>query len=108
MTPWPDLYLRSATAAWLLLLVWPFTRLVHAWSIPLQYLGRPFILYRRLLLVAWIGSHSETELAQSMNVSYTHQTVPLCEQYLSRFGRPIPRMVAKPVSKRGILSRLFG
>jgi nitrate reductase gamma subunit len=27
--------------------VWPFTRLVHAWSIPLQYIGRPYILYRR-------------------------------------------------------------
>ena len=25
----------------------PFSRLVHAWSIPLQYLGRPYILYRR-------------------------------------------------------------
>jgi nitrate reductase gamma subunit len=27
--------------------VFPFSRLVHAWSIPLQYLGRPHILYRR-------------------------------------------------------------
>ena len=43
----PIIYQMHATAAWLLLLVWPFTRLVHAWSIPLQYLGRPFILYRR-------------------------------------------------------------
>ena len=25
----------------------PFSRLVHAWSIPLQYVGRPYILYRR-------------------------------------------------------------
>ena len=24
----------------------PFSRLVHAWSIPLQYVGRPYILYR--------------------------------------------------------------
>jgi hypothetical protein len=38
------------------------------------------------LLVAWIGSHSETELAQSMGVSYTEDTVPMCEDYLSRFG----------------------
>ena len=43
----PAIYQLHATTAWLLLLVWPFTRLVHAWSIPLQYLGRPFILYRR-------------------------------------------------------------
>jgi nitrate reductase gamma subunit len=43
----PLIYQLHATAAWLVLLVWPFTRLVHAWSIPFQYLGRPFILYRR-------------------------------------------------------------
>jgi Ser/Thr protein kinase RdoA (MazF antagonist) len=45
-----------------------------------------FVMLRRLLLVAWIGSHSETELAQSMGVDYTQGTVPLCERYLSRFG----------------------
>lgn len=43
----PVMYQLHATAAWLILLVWPFTRLVHAWSIPLQYVGRPYILYRR-------------------------------------------------------------
>ena len=37
-------------------------------------------------LVAWIGSHSETDLAQSMGVAYTDTTCPLCEDYLSRFG----------------------
>jgi Ser/Thr protein kinase RdoA (MazF antagonist) len=45
-----------------------------------------FVMLRRLLLIAWIGSHSETELAQSMGVSYTNETIPLCERYLSRFG----------------------
>jgi Ser/Thr protein kinase RdoA (MazF antagonist) len=45
-----------------------------------------FVMLRRLLLVAWIGSHSETELAQSMGVSYTNGTAGLCEAYLSRFG----------------------
>jgi len=67
-----------------------------------------FVMLRRLLLVAWIGSHAETELAQSMGVSYTHETIPLCERYLSRFGRPSQRIVVRPVPKRGILSRLFG
>jgi nitrate reductase gamma subunit len=43
----PIIYQLHAAAAWGVLLVWPFTRLVHAWSIPLQYLGRPYILYRR-------------------------------------------------------------
>ena len=36
-----------AVTAWLLLAVWPFTRLVHAWSVPVGYLGRAPILYRR-------------------------------------------------------------
>lgn len=45
-----------------------------------------FIMLRRLLLVAWIGSHSETELAQSMGRDYTAATVPLCEAYLASFG----------------------
>ncbi|MQA73735.1 MAG: respiratory nitrate reductase subunit gamma [Solirubrobacterales bacterium] len=36
-----------AISAWPLYALWPFTRLVHAWSIPLQYIGRPYILYRQ-------------------------------------------------------------
>jgi nitrate reductase gamma subunit len=43
----PILYQLHAVSAWLILAVWPFSRLVHAWSIPLQYVGRPYILYRR-------------------------------------------------------------
>ena len=43
-------------------------------------------MLRRLLLVAWIGSHSETELAQEMGVGYTDGTVGLCEDYLRRMG----------------------
>jgi Ser/Thr protein kinase RdoA (MazF antagonist) len=45
-----------------------------------------FVMLRRMILVAWIGSHSETDLAQSMGVAYTEKTVPMCEEYLSRFG----------------------
>ncbi|MFO1088803.1 MAG: phosphotransferase [Hyphomicrobiales bacterium] len=45
-----------------------------------------FVMYRRLLLVAWIGSHSETDLARSMGVQYTEQTTALCEDYLSRYS----------------------
>ena len=43
-----------------------------------------FLMLRRLLLVAWIGSHRETELAQSMGVEYTAQTVDLARDYLKR------------------------
>ena len=40
-------YQVHAVVAWGFWALFPFSRLVHAWSIPLQYLGRPWILYRR-------------------------------------------------------------
>lgn len=45
-----------------------------------------FVMLRRLLLVAWIGSHSETDLARSMGLAYTEGTMGLCDRYLTRFG----------------------
>jgi nitrate reductase gamma subunit len=42
----PAWYQLHASLPWLLYVVWPFSRLVHVWSYPLQYLGRPYILYR--------------------------------------------------------------
>ena len=45
-----------------------------------------FIMLRRLLLVAWIGSHHETDLAKSMGLPYTEGTMGLCEDYLSKFN----------------------
>jgi nitrate reductase gamma subunit len=36
-----------AIIAWAFWALFPFSRLVHAWSIPRQYLGRPCIFYRR-------------------------------------------------------------
>ena len=42
----PLIFQLHAISAWLLLALWPFSRLVHAWSIPLTYLGRAQILYR--------------------------------------------------------------
>jgi Ser/Thr protein kinase RdoA (MazF antagonist) len=44
-----------------------------------------FLMLRRLLLVAWIGSHSEADLARSLGVPYTDETVALCSSYLARF-----------------------
>jgi hypothetical protein len=43
-------------------------------------------MMRRLLLVAWIGSHSGTDLAQSMGAGYTRDSLALAEDYLMRFG----------------------
>jgi nitrate reductase gamma subunit len=42
----PLLYQIHATAAWAVIMVWPFSRLVHAWSYPVWYLWRPFLVYR--------------------------------------------------------------
>lgn len=43
----PVIYKLHAIIAWGFWAFFPFSRLVHAWSIPLQYIGRPYILYRR-------------------------------------------------------------
>jgi respiratory nitrate reductase gamma subunit len=43
----PLVYQLHAIIAWAFWALFPFSRLVHAWSIPLQYIGRPYILYRR-------------------------------------------------------------
>lgn len=32
--------------AWVLIAVWPFTRLIHAFAIPLGYVSRPYVVYR--------------------------------------------------------------
>jgi Ser/Thr protein kinase RdoA (MazF antagonist) len=45
-----------------------------------------FVMLRRLLLVAWIGSHKETDLAKSMGLPYTEGTVSLCEDYLRKMA----------------------
>jgi nitrate reductase gamma subunit len=42
----PFIYQLHAAAAWAIWGIWPFTRLVHAWSYPLWYLWRPYIVYR--------------------------------------------------------------
>lgn len=44
-----------------------------------------FVMMRRLLLVAWIGSHSGTDLSRSMGAEYTAGSCDLAESYLSRF-----------------------
>lgn len=43
-----------------------------------------FVMLRRLLLVAWIGSHAGTETAQQMGPEYTTDSCRLAEEYLAR------------------------
>ena len=45
-----------------------------------------FILFRRLLLVAWIGSHRAVDIAQQLGAGYTRDSCHLAETYLSRAG----------------------
>jgi nitrate reductase gamma subunit len=42
----PLVYQLHALGGFLFLALWPFTRLVHAWSAPLAYLWRPYVVYR--------------------------------------------------------------
>ena len=42
----PLVYQVHVTVAWFLFAVWPFTRLVHLWSVPFGYLVRSPIVYR--------------------------------------------------------------
>jgi nitrate reductase gamma subunit len=43
---WRFIYQLHATAAWVIWGLWPFSRLVHAWSYPLWYLWRPYVVFR--------------------------------------------------------------
>jgi Ser/Thr protein kinase RdoA (MazF antagonist) len=46
-----------------------------------------FVMMRRLLLVAWIGSHAGTDLARSMGAAYTAGSCALADRYLTTIGR---------------------
>jgi len=46
MTTAPFIFQIHAVSTFLLFAVWPFTRLVHAWSVPFSYLTRSPIVYR--------------------------------------------------------------
>lgn len=43
----PLTYQIHAILGWIFWAAFPFTRLVHVWSVPVAYIGRPYILYRR-------------------------------------------------------------
>ncbi|HUY44288.1 MAG TPA: phosphotransferase [Streptosporangiaceae bacterium] len=45
-----------------------------------------FIMFRRLLLVAWIGSHQAADIAQQLGAGYTRDSCDLAERYLSQAG----------------------
>ena len=56
--------------------IWPFTRLIHAFTAPLQYLFRPYIVYRRRPPASTPGARPATQATSS--------GAPI------RPGRPVP------------------
>jgi Ser/Thr protein kinase RdoA (MazF antagonist) len=44
---------------------------------------RTFVMFRRLLLLAWIGSHGSVDVAQELAPTYAVGTCALAEEYLS-------------------------
>jgi Ser/Thr protein kinase RdoA (MazF antagonist) len=45
-----------------------------------------FVILRRMILFAWMGSHAETDLAKQEGPAYAEGTCAMAEHYLSRFG----------------------
>ncbi|WP_327085017.1 phosphotransferase [Nonomuraea sp. NBC_01738] len=42
-----------------------------------------FVMFRRLLLVAWIGSHSSVDVARELGAGYTRDSCDLAERFLT-------------------------
>lgn len=42
-----------------------------------------FIMQRRIQLMAWVGSHSYTDMAQSLGTQWIDESIRLCKKYLS-------------------------
>ena len=45
-----------------------------------------FIMLRRLVLLGWIGSRAESDLAQEMQDGFAQGTCAIAEKYLQQFG----------------------
>ncbi len=45
-----------------------------------------FIMLRRMVLLAWIGSHGDTDLAKEQGPEFTRVSAELAEEYLRKFG----------------------
>ena len=45
-----------------------------------------FVMLRRMALLAWIGSHAETDLAKEQGPQFTRVSCELAERYLAGHG----------------------
>lgn len=75
MTDVPWAFKAHVVAGFTLIAIWPFTRLVHAFSAPVGYVNRPYVVYRsrdtrttpRRSHQAWEPIRSHTEQLDSRN-----------------------------------------
>ena len=51
------------------------------------------IMQRRIQLLAWVGSHSDTEMAQSLGDDWINETVRLCREFLDQELMALPQAV---------------
>lgn len=51
-----------------------------------------FLMLRRLVIFAWLGSRPGTELVVELGPAYARVTAELAEAYLARMTRPAPRL----------------
>jgi Ser/Thr protein kinase RdoA (MazF antagonist) len=45
-----------------------------------------FLMLRRMVILAWMGTHAETDLSKSLGADYVRGSCRLAEKYLSDFG----------------------
>ena len=45
-----------------------------------------FLMLRRMLIIAWMGTHADTDLARELGAPFTRASVPLARRYVARFG----------------------
>jgi nitrate reductase gamma subunit len=57
----PLAYQIHVSLAWVYLALFPFTRFVHFWSVPVWYLTRPFVVYRRRRREALLSPGESTD-----------------------------------------------
>jgi hypothetical protein len=46
-----------------------------------------FVLLRRLLLLAWMGTHSHSKESRTKAITYADDSCPIAERYLASGGR---------------------
>lgn len=48
-----------------------------------------FIMQRRIQMMAWVGSHAQTEMALSLGTDWADHTVRLCKKYMNQQQLPV-------------------